>query len=64
MAPNLGELVGTCPLISNRFFKAYGRDTRKFWETGAFRLGKLALLAVLGTFAGRMPGRMQFRTHP
>jgi hypothetical protein len=27
---------------------------------GAFRLGKLALLAFLGPFAGRM----QFRAHP
>jgi len=31
---------------------------------GAFRLGKLALLAVLGSYAGRMPKRMHFRAHP
>jgi len=44
-------------------FKAYGRDAReigKLREMGALRLGKLALLAVLGLFAGRM----QLRAHP
>jgi hypothetical protein len=31
---------------------------------GALRLGKLALLANLGPYTGRMPKRMQFRAHP
>ena len=54
---------GDIPSFSNRLCNAYGRDAReigKLWEMGALRLGKLALLAVLGPFAGRR----QFRAHP